>query len=111
MQVKFERIDFLTNMMKFHRKIWDSTERVIKIILTRKLWRNLLQYHFQPKMTKVELVHKVKGKDMNNQIYSYLFISESKHDPHNNILARKTVCIIRKYVDLRSATSDYFCML
>ena len=63
MQLKFERIDFLTNMMmKFHRKIWDSTERVIKITLTRKLWGNLLQYYFQPKMTKVELVHEVKWK-------------------------------------------------
>ena len=62
MQVKFERLNFLTNtLIKFRRKIWDPTERVIKIILTRKLWENLQQYHFQPKMTKIELVHEVKG--------------------------------------------------
>ena len=62
MQVKFERLNFLTNtLIKFRRKIWDPTECVIKIILTRKLWENLQQYHFQPKMTKGELVHEVKG--------------------------------------------------
>ena len=77
------------------RKIWNSTERVIKIILKRMLWEILLQYHFQPKITKEELVHE---KVMNNRIYSYLFISKSKHDPHNNISAQKTVCIIRKLI-------------
>ena len=40
--------------MKFHRKIWDSTEPIIKIILT-----------------KVEV--KRVGGDMNKHVYSHFF--------------------------------------
>ena len=50
-------------------------------------------------------------KGMYNQIYSYLFIFKYKHDLHNNILVQKALYIIRKYIDLCSATSAYLCIL
>lgn len=113
MQAKFERMEFLTStMIKFHRKICNFTERVSMITLTRKLQEDLLRHQFQPKMRKVELVEKDEGeKGVSNQIYSYLFTSKSKQDLHNNILIQKVLCIIRKYLDFCSATSDYSCKL
>ena len=44
-------------------------------------------------------------------IYSYLSISKPKQVPHVNILVQNALCIISKYIDLCSATSDYLCML
>ena len=67
--------------MKFHRSIWDFKERVIKIILTRKLWKNFTARSVPTENDKGRASARGKGeKGMNNQIYSYLFISKSKDD-------------------------------
>ena len=92
-------------MMKFHRKFAIPQSVLLRLYLQKTLEK------FTTIVVRTEnnkgRARSNGGKDLNKIfIFTHLLIQ----DPHDSILVQKVLCIIRKYIDLSFAASDYLCI-